>query len=76
MEVSCPKDFEANYTSLQNRFHRAMTRPYFARDRVTDFELFDKHSEIVVAKLKERFSQGEAVDFQACVYILTDTPFS
>lgn len=44
-----------------------MTRPYFARDRVTDFEFFDKHSETVVAKLKERFSQGEAVDFQVCL---------
>jgi hypothetical protein len=41
-----------------------MTRPFFARDRVTDFELFDRHAEAVVARLKERFAQGEPIDFQ------------
>ncbi|KAF8523078.1 cytochrome P450, partial [Hysterangium stoloniferum] len=46
------------------KFHRAMTRPFFARDRVTDFELFNNHAEIVIAKLSARFAEGEAVDFQ------------
>jgi len=46
------------------KFHRAMTRPFFARDRVTDFDLFDRHAEVVIMKLKERFAQGEAIDFQ------------
>ncbi|KAK4050918.1 Cytochrome P450 monooxygenase [Microbotryomycetes sp. JL221] len=35
--------------------HRAMTRPYFAKDRITDFEKFVKHSDHlleVIAKLK------------------------
>jgi hypothetical protein len=41
-----------------------MTRPFFARDRVTDFELFDHHAEVVVALLKARFAQGEPIDFQ------------
>lgn len=41
-----------------------MTRPYFVRERVTHFESFDKHSATVIAKLKERFIQGEAIDFQ------------
>jgi hypothetical protein len=41
-----------------------MTRPFFARDRVTDFDLFNRHAEVVIQKLKERFAQGEAVDFQ------------
>ena len=43
-----------------------MTRPFFARDRVTDFDLFNRHAEVVVNKLKERFAQGEAIDFQVC----------
>ncbi|KAF8590882.1 cytochrome P450 [Ramaria rubella] len=46
------------------KFHRAMTRPFFARDRVTDFETFNHHADIVVSRLRERFAQGEAVDFQ------------
>jgi hypothetical protein len=50
--------------STTNRFHRGMTRPFFARDRVTDFELFGRHADLVIAQLKERFVQGEAIDFQ------------
>ncbi|KAF8585530.1 cytochrome P450 monooxygenase pc-3 [Ramaria rubella] len=46
------------------KFHRAMTRPFFARDRVTDFETFNNHAEVVVSRMKERFAQGEAIDFQ------------
>ena len=46
-----------------------MTRPFFARDRVTDFDLFDRHAEMVVSKLKERFAQGEAIDFQVCTAV-------
>ncbi|KAF8523080.1 cytochrome P450 monooxygenase pc-3 [Hysterangium stoloniferum] len=46
------------------KFHRAMTRPFFARDRVTDFELFNNHAEIAVAKLSARFAEDEAIDFQ------------
>lgn len=26
------------------RFHRMMTRPYFSRDRISHFELFDRHT--------------------------------
>ncbi|KAF8575742.1 cytochrome P450 [Ramaria rubella] len=46
------------------KFHRGMARPYFSRDRVTDFDLFNRHADVVITKLKERFNQGEAVDFQ------------
>ena len=49
-----------------DRFHRSITRPFFARDRVTDFDLFDQHAEVVIRKLKERFVQGEVIDFQVC----------
>ncbi|KAF8585531.1 cytochrome P450 [Ramaria rubella] len=46
------------------KFHRGMTRPFFARDRVTDFETFNTHAEVVISRMKERFARGEAVDFQ------------
>ncbi|KAF8510916.1 cytochrome P450 [Gautieria morchelliformis] len=46
------------------KFHRSMTRPFFGRERVTDFELFNQHADMVIQKLEERFAQGEAVDFQ------------
>ncbi|KAJ7620599.1 cytochrome P450 [Mycena polygramma] len=44
--------------------HRAMTRPYFTRDRVRHFEIFDRHAERAIALMKERMKDGHAVDFQ------------
>ena len=41
-----------------------MTRPFFSKDRISDFEIFDRHADKMVAKMKERFSQGVAVDVQ------------
>ncbi|KAJ7454718.1 cytochrome P450 [Mycena latifolia] len=45
-------------------FHRSMTRPYFARDRVRHFEIFDGHAEKTIALIKSRMKEGYAVDFQ------------
>ena len=41
-----------------------MTRPFFNKDRTSDFELFDRHADQVVSKMKERFKEGIAVDVQ------------
>ncbi|KAF9012880.1 cytochrome P450 monooxygenase pc-3 [Hymenopellis radicata] len=46
------------------KFHRSMTRPFFSRDRITHFELYDRHAETVVSRMKERFRAGYSVDFQ------------
>ena len=50
--------------SLPDIFHRSITRPAFTRDRISDFELFDRHAEIVIHQLKSRFREGQPVDFQ------------
>ncbi len=44
-----------------------MTRPFFSRDRISHFDLFDEYAQTVVAKMKERFRMGVAVDFQVRV---------
>ncbi|OSC98999.1 cytochrome P450 monooxygenase pc-2 [Trametes coccinea BRFM310] len=49
------------------KFHRMMTRPYFSRDRISHFELFDRHADIAIRKMKERFRGGHAVDFQDAI---------
>ncbi|TFK22821.1 cytochrome P450 monooxygenase pc-3 [Coprinopsis marcescibilis] len=49
------------------KFHRNMARPYFSRDRISDFDNFDKHSQLAIQKMKARFAQGFAVDFQDVV---------
>ena len=41
-----------------------MTRPFFSRERVSDFEIFNRHADQVVIKMKERFNQGIPVDIQ------------
>ncbi|KAJ6450403.1 cytochrome P450 [Mycena sanguinolenta] len=49
------------------KFHRAMTRPFFKRDRLSDFELFDRHSNEAVSAIKDRLREGHPIDFQDVV---------
>ena len=51
------------------RFHRSISRPAFARDRISDYELFDRHARVVISQLKQRLCQGHAVDFQVRLHI-------
>jgi len=46
------------------KFHRSMTRPFFTRDRISDFEIFEKHANDALGQLKTRLKQGYPVDFQ------------
>ncbi|PSR74974.1 hypothetical protein PHLCEN_2v9388 [Hermanssonia centrifuga] len=41
-----------------------MTRPFFSRDRISHFELFDRHAGQAIRKLRDRLGEGHAVDFQ------------
>ncbi|KAG8923937.1 hypothetical protein FRC01_012147 [Tulasnella sp. 417] len=49
------------------KFHRAMTRPFFTRDRITDFDIFDRHCEVTLDKINERCCTGQPIDFQDIV---------
>ncbi|PCH37762.1 cytochrome P450 monooxygenase pc-3 [Wolfiporia cocos MD-104 SS10] len=53
------------------KWHRAMTRPFFSKDRISHFELFDRHTEDVLSKMDERFRTGYAVDFQDIIHRFT-----
>lgn len=46
------------------KFHRSMTRPFFSRERISDFELLDRHADMAIEKMKRRFKEGTAVDIQ------------
>ncbi|TFK48292.1 cytochrome P450 [Heliocybe sulcata] len=46
------------------KFHRSMTRPFFTKDRISHFDIFDRHAEQVVKLMKARFEEGYAIDFQ------------
>ncbi|TFY59598.1 hypothetical protein EVG20_g7724 [Dentipellis fragilis] len=46
------------------KFHRGITRPYFSKDRISHFEIFNRHAEDVIALAKERLRAGFPIDFQ------------
>ncbi|KAK6984008.1 cytochrome P450 [Favolaschia claudopus] len=49
------------------KFHRAMTRPFFTRERFSDYELFDRHSLEAINVMKNRLREGHPIDFQDLV---------
>jgi hypothetical protein len=41
-----------------------MTRPFFSKDRISHFDIFDKHAEDAINQLKTRLRDGYPVDVQ------------
>lgn len=44
-----------------------MTRPFFSRDRVTHFDIFERHAQGAIKQLRARLSEGHPVDMQVCI---------
>ncbi|KAF9033991.1 cytochrome P450 [Hymenopellis radicata] len=53
------------------RFHRTLSRPFFSRDRVTHFDIFDRHALSTIQKMKDRLRLGAPVDFQDLIQRFT-----
>ncbi|KAF8893051.1 cytochrome P450 [Infundibulicybe gibba] len=49
------------------KFHRSMTRPFFTKDRITDFDNFERHADSTLLLAKSRLAEGYAIDFQDLV---------
>ncbi|RPD66741.1 cytochrome P450 monooxygenase pc-3 [Lentinus tigrinus ALCF2SS1-7] len=49
------------------KFHRSMSRPFFSRERISDFELFDRHADIALNLIRERARANIAFEFQDLV---------
>ncbi|KAF7352323.1 hypothetical protein MVEN_01196000 [Mycena venus] len=49
------------------KFHRTMSRPFFHRERISDFETFDSHTRDALAHMKKRLAEGYPIDIQDCV---------
>jgi len=45
-----------------------MARPFFSKDRISDFDTFDRHATEAIALLKERLAEGYAVDVQVSIF--------
>ncbi|KAJ3476584.1 hypothetical protein NLI96_g11058 [Meripilus lineatus] len=49
------------------RFHRGMTRPFFSRDRISHFDIFDRHAEDALNQVRLRMKEGYPIDWQDLV---------
>ncbi|KAL0574430.1 Protein kinase alk2 [Marasmius crinis-equi] len=49
------------------KFHRNMTRPFFSKDRIRDFEIFDHHALETIRLMKNRLAEGHPVEFQDAI---------
>ncbi|KAF8671824.1 cytochrome p450 [Rhizoctonia solani] len=46
------------------KFHRNMTRPFFVRERISEFDLFDKYAQKFLARMEEHTDTGVPMDIQ------------
>lgn len=46
------------------KFHRMMTRPFFSKDRISHFDIFERHSDEAIALATRRLHEGHAIDIQ------------
>ncbi|KAG2355525.1 cytochrome P450 [Suillus spraguei] len=56
--------FTGLFVKCISRLHRTMTRPFFNHDRISHFDIFDRHADHAITLAKERFRAGLAIDFQ------------
>ncbi|KAG8218218.1 cytochrome P450 [Butyriboletus roseoflavus] len=53
------------------KFHRTMTRPFFSKDRISDFDIFERHAEDAIHQMKIHLREGYPVDFQDVAFRFT-----
>ncbi|KAF8654872.1 hypothetical protein AX16_003333 [Volvariella volvacea WC 439] len=49
------------------RFHRSISRPFFTKDRIQHYDIFDRHAEEALNQMRARLKEGYPVDFQELV---------
>ncbi|KAF9040667.1 cytochrome P450 monooxygenase pc-3 [Panaeolus papilionaceus] len=49
------------------KFHRTMTRPFFTRERISHFDIFDAHADDALKQAASRLAEGHPIDFQDLV---------
>ena len=72
-----PELFEQNKTLLGTgvfnsdgdtwKFHRSMTRPFFSKDRISHFDIFERHADDALRQTAQRLAEGLPVDIQDMV---------
>ncbi|KAF8960281.1 cytochrome P450 [Flammula alnicola] len=49
------------------KFHRSITRPFFTRERISDFEIYNRNCDLSLKEAKNRLAEGYSIDFQDLV---------
>ena len=52
-----------------------MTRPFFSKDRISHFDIFDRHAADVISQVKGRMRQDYAVDVQVRIHTTSTHQF-
>jgi len=46
------------------KFHRSMSRPFFAKEKIQHFQIFDRHANDAVGQIRDRLREGVPIDIQ------------
>jgi hypothetical protein len=57
------------------KFHRTTARPFFNKDRIVDFENFERHVQLALDSAQSRIDEGIALDMQVKIFLLVHTPY-
>ncbi|CAA7262215.1 unnamed protein product [Cyclocybe aegerita] len=49
------------------KFHRGITRPFFTRERISDFDIYARNADRSLKQAKKRLAEGYSIDFQDLV---------
>ncbi|KAF9040809.1 cytochrome P450 [Panaeolus papilionaceus] len=55
------------FNSDGEMFHRVMTRPFFTKERISDFEIYARTSDRSLDEAQMRLAEGYSIDFQDLV---------
>lgn len=47
-----------------------MTRPFFSKERISHFDIFERHADDAIQQTRDRVNAGFAIDFQASLSFL------
>ncbi|KAG6811218.1 hypothetical protein H0H92_008479 [Tricholoma furcatifolium] len=52
------------HNAIPTTKHRTMTRPFFARERISDFDIFERHTQLTLSHLSNSCAASTALDAQ------------
>ncbi|KAF9471382.1 cytochrome P450 [Pholiota conissans] len=69
VNTAIPVDIDLSFCYLGEmwKFHRSITRPFFTRERISDFEIYERNCDRSLGEARIRLEEGYSIDFQDLV---------